>query len=754
MSARSIPLYLHLLLSPLLCWSSNWSDRWSDEHHSPAKEQRLKNTYIHPNWAEHQGFFHFCLDSGEGPINYVINLKTGRRSELISDYSAFAKTYENLTGLSLKRQDIKLYRLDFPDGSADSFVANIRGKHIKYNNRTGEMDLVPHTRTSELQSEDPSDRQMSADSLYTIIPIGADLALRDNTSGETTRITFDGESYFSYTQESRSEHKPRGGWVGHKYIALLREEGEIHKVGLIRSLTKARPKVITFNMPIPGDESVPQYAIYYFDADKRRGGILDIDKYKDQELTISPYRSAEDIYFTRINRKGDKIDLCRIDLKTGKVREVISENCPPHYNRTLFNYRIINGGKHILWWSERTGYGHYYLYDRSGKFVRQVTQGDKLVCGRIRWIDERKGTILFEGYGGQAGQHPQYAHHYIASIHGRQQYCINPQNGHHELELSPERGYVLDKCSRMDMPPAFTIIDLKHRQKSMPIHSVSTDEAKLAGWVAPTLFSLKAGDNKTDLYGIMYLPSDLDPQKKYPIISYVYPGPQTDMMPLGFEMDENNNQSLADAGFVVVQIPSRGSCPVRGRAFYTYGYGNLRDYPLRDNKKAIEALARQHPFVDLSRVGIYGHSGGGFHTVTSMLTYPNFYKVGVAASGNYDNNIYIRWWAETFHGVHEEWDPKTGKTKFVIQVPTPIELVNNLKGHLLLMTGDEDRNVPPSSTYRLADALIRAGKHFDMFVFPGKDHQLESPYYFEKIKLYFVEHLLHKSPTISINKHS
>jgi peptidase len=222
----------------------------------------------------------------------------------------------------------------------------------------------------------------------------------------------------------------------------------------------------------------------------------------------------------------------------------------------------------------------------------------------------------------------------------------------------------------------------------------------------------------------------IDPTKRYPLISNVYPGPQTDLVPRAFALDDNGNQSLANMGCYVLNVAARGSSPFRGRDFYCYSVGQLRDYPLADDKTAIEQVAKSHP-VDLDRIGIYGHSGGGFQAMTAMCTYPDFYKVGFAASGNHDNNIYINWWGEVFHG-----SPK---------IPTTIELAPRLQGKLMLTVGGMDNNVPPASTYRLAQALIKAGKPFEFFLFPDARHDLESPYYTGLLRRFFGEHLLRLS---------
>ena len=314
-------------------------------------------------------------------------------------------------------------------------------------------------------------------------------------------------------------------------------------------------------------------------------------------------------------------------------------------------------------------------------------------------------------------------------LDGRKQQKLCSGNGTHELQLCDDKRFALDSYSRMDLPTVYEVVSVERPQRRFAVARRSDAALRKAGWQPPRLLSLKAADGKTDLYGLMYVPCNLNPKAKYPVISNVYPGPQDDQLPRSFSLDDNGNQSLANMGFIVVSIAPRGSSPLRGRDFYTYGYGRLRDYPLADDKHALETLAGQYPFIDLSRVGIYGHSGGAFMTVAAMLTYPQFYKVGVAASGNHDNNIYIQWWGEVFHGV-------TG------HIPTNMELAGALQGRLMLVSGDVDDNVPYASTLRMADAFIKAGKRFDMMILPGKDHSVWSDYYQNLVRYYFKEHLV------------
>lgn len=404
----------------------------------------------------------------------------------------------------------------------------------------------------------------------------------------------------------------------------------------------------------------------------------------------------------------------------------------------LFDYHVINDGKEILWWSERTGKGRYYLYDGEGGLKGAVTPDD-IVAGKVVKIDTLGRSIIYEGYGGEEGADPCYKYYYRATFKGRNN-LLTPGRGDHSVTFSPDGKYIVDTYSRMDLAPHYQICDLKGNVR---FEMEPADLSKLyeRGWKEPELVEFMAADSVTRLYGVVYLPFDLDPSKKYPVISSVYPGPMTDLVPLAFMADDNYNHSLAQLGFIVVNVSYRGSNPYRGRDFYTYGYGNLRDYALEDDYAVLQQVAEKYPFADLDRVGIYGHSGGGFMTVAAMLTRPDFYKVGFAASGNHDNNIYSQWWGETYHGV-KQVTGADGKASFECRIPTNIELAGKLKGKLMLVTGDEDDNVHPASTIRLAKALIDHGKRFDMMILPGKDHQVWCSYYVNLIRYYFVENLL------------
>jgi len=254
----------------------------------------------------------------------------------------------------------------------------------------------------------------------------------------------------------------------------------------------------------------------------------------------------------------------------------------------------------------------------------------------------------------------------------------------------------------------------------MPLEVTDLAPLVQAGYKFPEPYKVKADDGITDLYGVMYKPFDFDPNKKYPIIAFVYPGPQTESVNKTFT-PKSPNVMLSQLGFIVIEVGNRGGNPHRSKWYHTFGYGNLRDYGLADKKAAVEQLAERHPFIDIDRVGIWGHSGGGFMSAAAMLIYPDFFKVAVSESGNHENNIYNRAWSEKHHGVKEVTD-KDGNVHFEYQIEKNSDIAKNLKGHLLLSTGDIDDNVHPGNTLRLVDALIKANKRFDMIVLPGQRH--------------------------------
>ncbi len=727
---------LSLLGALAFPWFSSAQIDWARVERSSEQHLRplLQGRQIFPSWIGEGEAFYYHFRTPEGKIQHTLyDGRSHTKAPLLRSAEDFVTQYRQLSGDgSLKADSLPLSGLHFTSQEGtQGFYWRYKGKSFHYDRQTGKLSLrafSPEKTTYPKQDE----RITSSDGRYTIYGKNLDLYLKDETTGQMTQLTTTGSEDASFTKQASPDTvrgNARGAWWGQVFLAQIRDESGVGTMTLVNPLSKPRPKVKTFKMPLPFDQATPQSRLYRYDSRTGQGGFVEeANKFAGGVVSYQPLPEEGIVYFTRRTRTADTLELCKLEVNTGVVSTLITEVGRPHINLLLSGYRLLPGGRELLWWSERSGYGHYYRYTTTGKLLGQVTSGDSLVAGQIHAIDAKRGEMLFEGYGGGKGN-PYYRKYYRVSLQGKGQRCLTPDEADHELELAPDKEHFVLKSSRMDLPPRWSAGSWKEQKFALhQLDSVPRSLLVQAGWQAPQLLQLKSADGGTNLYGVLYLPSDFDPTKKYPIITNVYPGPQADLVPRSFSLDDNGNQSLAELGCVVMNVSPRGSSPYRGRDFYNFSTGRLRDYPLADDKASVEQVARLYPAVDLDRVGIYGHSGGGFQTVAAMCTYPEFYKVGFAASGNHDNNIYINWWGEVFHG-----SPK---------IPTTMELVPQLKGKLMLAVGGMDNNVPPASTYRLAQALIQAGKAFDFFLFPEARHDLDSPYYTNLIRYYFARHLL------------
>jgi dipeptidyl aminopeptidase/acylaminoacyl peptidase len=379
------------------------------------------------------------------------------------------------------------------------------------------------------------------------------------------------------------------------------------------------------------------------------------------------------------------------------------------------------------------------------------------------------GVIWVSGVGREAGENPYYRHMYRVNADGTGFTLVDAGDYNHAGTLSPTRKYVVDNFSRVDYPTKSVVRDGATGALVMDLETTDVSAIKELGWSPAQPFVVKAADGVTDIYGNMWKPFDFDSTKKYPIIAHVYPGPQTEQVNTTFNAG-GVQQQLAQLGFIVIQIGNRGGSPLRSNAYQNFSYYNLRDYALADKKAGIEQLAARHGFIDISRVGIYGHSGGGFLTAAALMLppYNDFFKVGVSSAGNHDNNIYNQNWSEQYHGLRSVVARDTSRARrtangrgpstvtsadtgfvddslrYEIKVPANTELAGNLKGKILLVHGDMDNNVHPGGTIRLVNALIKANKRFDFMIMPGKAHGFADyqPYFNRMLMEYFAEHLL------------
>ena len=539
------------------------------------------------------------------------------------------------------------------------------------------------------------------------------------------------------------------------FVTVLTDEREVKDLWVLNVMSKPRPTLETYKYQMPGEKEAPVEHLQLFDMQDNSRKEIGTSAYKDQTLEIArkpllqKQRDMEErptvwlgdnerFFLTRSSRDLYRIDVCSYTVGQDTIVPVIEERMNTYQETRPL--KVLGDGKELIHWSERDGWAHLYLYDDKGNLKNRLTKGPWHV-EEILKVDEKNRVVYFTANGRNADENPYYEHLYKVNLDGSGLTQITKGDFFHQVEVDDDAKFVVDNYSRIDTVPVCALLD-NAGNKVMDIQESDFSQLFANGYKFPELFKVKAADGITDLYGVMYKPFDFDSTKVYPIVDYVYPGPQVEAVYYPFTRMSVRTDRLAQAGFIVISVGQRGGHPSRSKWYHNYGYGNMRDYPLADHKYAIEQLANRHSFIDIDKVGIHGHSGGGFMSTAAICQYPDFFKVAVSCAGNHDNNIYNRWWSETHHGVKETVSDK-GDTTFVYKIATNPEIAKNLKGHLLLVHGDIDDNVHPGNTIRVVDALIRAGKRFDMLMLPQQRHSFGdmNEYFYWRLVDYFSEHL-------------
>lgn len=584
------------------------------------------------------------------------------------------------------------------------------------------------------------------------------------------QLTKDGEKYYSYgssenednVEEQENKDKRKRAYIAwshdSKYFAMERSDLRgVKELWVLKTLSTPRPTIETYKYHMAGEKEAAIDELLIFNISQDTVIKPDISAFKDQSIAIMyaptkvsdldddyiPWKwlspTSNKVYFSRTSRDLKRIDLCYADPATGRVTTVIEERLNTYID--FQNPTLVNGGKELIHWSERDGWGHFYLYDKDGKLIRQITSGP-FHCDRVVGVDDATRVMYFTANNRESNENPYYLHLYSINLDGSGMKLLNRGNFDHSVSMDDSRRFFVNNFSRVNTVPEARLYD-NLGNEVMPLEKADLSLLLQAGYKFPEPFKVKAADGITDLYGVMYKPFNFDSTRKYPIIQYVYPGPQTEAVNLQFSVRMDRTDRLAQFGFVVITVGNRGGHPARSKWYHNYGYGNLRNYGLADKKATAEQLSYRHNFIDIDKVGIHGHSGGGFMTAAALLTYPDFFKVGVSNAGNHENNIYNSWWSEKHHGIKEIADT-SGKVSFEYDIEKNTQIAGNLKGHLLITTGEIDDNVHPGSSIRLANALIKAGKRFDFFMYPGQRHGYGDmfEYHFWLTGDYFCKHLI------------
>ena len=646
------------------------------------------------------------------------------------------------------------YKVSIPGGTEYVLVNPGTGQK---KTATSMTDLFPKKMQEKRTPEVSRNEVLSPDGKKVVYIKDWNLWLRNLETGVEKQLTNDGIENFGYATDNagwRKSDKPIVLWSpdSKKLATYRQDQRHLSDMYLVETKVGA-PKLQKWKYPLPEDDEVIMI----------KRVIVEVDEPKVIELQVEPgprrgtlcddiscsgafddnywNENATKLAFVSTSRDHKEAKLQIADASTGEVREIFTENVETQYEsgQGSINWRYLPKSNEIIWYSERDNWGHLYLYDlNTGDLKNQITKGEFVVT-KLLHVDEKNRVLYFEANGREEGRDPYFSHLYRVDFSGKNLDLLTPEDANHNISFSPDHQYFVDSYSTPTTPPV-SVLRTKTGKKIATLERADLSRLLKTGWKAPEPFQVKSANGQWDLYGLMFTPTHLDETKKYPVVNYVYPGPQGGSVgSRNFSAARRDHQALAELGFVVVLID--GSCnPGRSKAFHDACYGDISGNTLEDQKAGILQLAQKYPFIDAKNVGIWGHSGGGFAAAAAMFRHPEFYSVGIAESGNHDNRNYEDDWGERYIGLMTKGIE--GEDNYAAQANQLY--AENLQGKLLLAHGGLDDNVPPYNTYLVVDALIKANKDFDLIVFPNARHGFgEDSYYMMRRRWdYFVKHLL------------
>lgn len=639
-----------------------------------------------------------------------------------------------------------------PDGA--TITLSVRGKRYACTVATSACAAAPAV------AAPPPSSSVSPDGKTAVFIKEHNLWARDLATGKDRQLTTDGIKDFGYaTNNAGWEHSddPVVTWSpDSKAVATFQHDGRGVRDMVLVATNVGNPRIEQWKYPMPGDSAIfrisrvivttgadgsaPRVTRFQMPPDPHRSTVADHVACGGEICDTQWWSDGSRLAFVSTTRDHKVAYLRVADAATGAVRTVITEESKTQVGDAAFPqklWRVLPGSREVLWWSDRDDWTQLYLYDlETGALKHQVTTGPGNVVEIVR-IDEKKRQLWFLANGKEPGEDPYQRHLYRVNFDGKGQVRLTPDRGNHAVVVSPDGQWIVDTWSTPVTPPVTVLRDANGKAQ-LTLETADVSRLMASGWKAPTPIVVKARDGKTDLYGLMFTPSTLDSTKKYPVINHIYPGPQSGSVgPRLFLPARGDNQALAELGFVVVEIDGMGT-PGRSKTFRDFYYGRMDDNTIPDQVAGMKDLARQYAFVDTSRAGIWGHSGGGFATASAMFRAPDFFKVGIAESGNHDNRNYEDDWGERYQGLLVKNGPTDNYAAEANQT-----YARNLKGKLFLIHGGMDDNVPPVNTTLVADALVKAGKDFDLLILPNARHGYgaDGAYVMRRRWDYFVKNL-------------
>ena len=715
---------------------------------------------VRPSWISGEKF-RYLAKTGRGKEFMLVD--PAKKTETpIFNQEQFAAALSKVSDKVYEPYNLPFQTLSFEENGA-TFKFFHANQSWVYHIKTNEL-----VRTKELQTAWPvastgrmtgTSEALSPDGKKAVFIKDWNLWLRDVASKKETQLTFDGVKDYGYATDNagwKASDKAIVKWSpDSKKVATYQQDQRHLKDMYLVTTNVGSPTLKAWKYPLPGDKEIAKLRRVVIDVenatvvglqmplDEHRSSLSDDIVDGGQLADVDWNTDGSEFAFLSTSRDHKISKLQIANATTGAVREVFTETVKTHFESGVnsINWRYFPKTNEILWYSERDNWGHLYLYDaKTGKLKNQITKGDWLV-GSLLKVDEKNRTLYFTGYGKEKGN-PYFVYAYKIGFDGKGLTLLTPELGNHQVSFSPNANFIVDTYSQPNVPSVTELRDLKGK-KLMKLGRTDISRLQEKGWKAPDVVKLIAADGKTDIYGLVFTPTKMEDNKKYPVVDYIYPGPQGGGVgSWSFAATRGDHQALAELGFIVVIIEGTSN-PKRSKSYHDMNYGNMGENTLPDQITGIKQLAEKYP-IDLDKVGIWGHSGGGFAAAAALFRYPDFFKVGVSQAGNHDNRNYEDDWGERYNGLVSNSDYEAQANQ---------NHAKNLKGKLMLAHGMMDNNVPPYNVYLVIDALNKANKDYDLVLFPHSSHGfgLYNPYMMRRRWDYFVKHLQGTEPPKEFN---
>ena len=693
---------------------------------------------VNPHWVTGTSSFWYLQRTPQGNEYLLVDADRQTRRPLFVRDSLAVQLQQSL-GRRVDARNLPLDKGNL-EASLDVFRFVCDGYNWRYeiaaNRLTREGKVPPRGKGRhwmETDDEKGWGPVTSPDGKYEAYIKNDNIFVRDKASGRERQLSQDGtlsnyySSYIQWSPDSRKVLSCRIRPVQKRYVYYVESSPR----------DQLQPKLHQQEYAKPGDE-LPFKVPRIFHVETGQRCIPETSLFAHQySLSYLRWDADSKSVTFEYNERGHKTyRVLELSAEDGKVRTLIEEKEEKYVNYPLIYRNYLQDGKHILWTSERDNYNHLYLYDRTtGRPVRQITKGRWYVRG-VQHVDEQNQWIYFSANGMNPKEDPYLIHYYRIGFDGKDLVELTPDEGMHQAWFSSDYRYLVDVYSKVDTPPVAVLRDARTGRQVMPLEQADISRLEDNGWRAPEVFSAKGRDGKTDIWGVIYRPTNFDPSRKYPVVEYIYSGPGGQHVPKSFSSYNWWMTSLAELGFIVVQVDGM-STSFRSKDFEEVCYKNLKDAGLPDHMAWLQEAARRYPYMDLDRMGIFGSSAGGQEAMSAVLFHPEFYKAAYSACGCHDNRMDKIWWNELWMGYPVD-------SSYIES--SNVEQAHRLERPLMLVVGEMDDNVDPASTMQVVNALIKANKDFELVVVPGAGHTMGDNFGEHKRYDFFVRHLMGVEP--------